>query len=415
MSVQSQLERNTEVRANEWPRWLGSESVLLSMYSFPEAPTFNAIPMLKQCFGRVVFLRNNNTCPTDYYVDPPELKEVGSRCDIRAAERRNLLWKLGRFARYALALRRELASGKYRLVIIHDYLALLAFSLVRKTTGFKGLAWFHSYDAIDLEHAPPSRYSLMRAVIARLDRMFGELDFFSLSTAERNRYYPVNRVKRESFVIRNYPLRMLYEKFQRPRRLGPEPVIKLLYQGSMGREHAFEEIIQSLGTPVAGKSVQLVLKGSIREDYRRELMALAEQSGMGERLVFTDFVPYPKLPEEGADCAIGLAIYAGKGILYQTAVGGNKIYEYIGVGLPVILLDTPYFRKHFGSRKWAFFTDLTKSSLRLTVETIISCYEEAANAAIEDFKREFTYEQAFLPALGRVVEALSQIRHDRSQ
>jgi len=245
--------------------------------------------------------------------------------------------------------------------------------------------------------------------------MFGELDFFSLSTAERNRYYPVGRVKRESFVVPNYPLRMLYEKFQRPRRLALEPVIKLLYQGSMGPEHAFEETIQSLGTPVAGKGVQLVLKGSIRENYRRELMALAERSGVGERLVFTGFVPYPKLPEEGADCAIGLAVYTGKGIGYQTAVGGNKIYEYIGVGLPVILLDTPYFRKHFGSRKWAFFADLTESSLRRAVETIVSCYEEAANAAIEDFKREFTYEQAFLPALGRVVEALAQFRHDGSQ
>lgn len=416
MSVKSQVEQNAEAKAKEPLPWLRLEPVLLSMYSLPEAPTFNAIVMLKKCFGRVVFLRNNYTCPADYYVDPPELKEVGSPCAIRAAESRNLLWKLGRFTRYALALRRELASGEYRLVILHDYLALLAFGLMRKLAGFRGLAWFNSYDAIDLEHFRSSRFSLMGLVVARLEALFAELDFFSLPTEERKPYYPLNRVKQETFIIPNYSAMALCEPFQRYRRLEAEPVIQLIYQGSLGRGHGFEEIIRALAVPVAGRSVQFVLKGRIREDYRRELVALAEQSGMCERLLFPGFVPYPRLPEQAASGTIGLAIYTGKDIMNRTpGTASNKIYEYIGVGLPVILLDTPYFRKYFGARKWAFFTDLSVSSLRLTIEEILSRYEEAANAAIEDFQREFTYEGVFTPALSRVVEELSRFRHDRSQ
>jgi glycosyltransferase involved in cell wall biosynthesis len=416
MSVKSQVELNTEAKANEWPRWLGSESVLVSMYSLPEAPTFNAILMLKKCFGRVVFLRNNYTCPPDYYVDPPELEEVGSPCDIRTAEGRNLLWKLGRFTRYALALRRELASGQYRLVILHDYLALLAFGLVRKMAGFEGLAWFNSYDAIDLDHFRPSRFTLMGQVVARLEVLFAELDFFSLPTEERKRYYPLHRVKRETFVIPNYSAMAHCEPFQRPRRLEAEPVIRLIYQGSLVRGHGYEEIIRALAAPVAGRRVEFILKGRIREDYRRELEALAAQSGMGERLIFPGFVPYPKLPEQAASGTIGLAIYTGKDIMNRTpGTASNKIYEYIAAGLPVILLDTPYFRKYFGAREWAFFTDLSESSMRETIAEILSRYEEAANAAMEDFKREFTYESVFNPALCRVVEVLSRFRHDRSQ
>jgi glycosyltransferase involved in cell wall biosynthesis len=399
-----------------WPRWLRSESVLLSMYSLPEAPTFNAILMLKQCFGRVVFLRNNYICPTDYYVDPPELKEIGSPCDVRAAESHTLLWKLARFARYALALRRELARGEYRLVILHDYLSLLAFGLVRKMAGFGGLAWFNSYDAIDPDHFRPSRFSLMGQVVARLEALFAELDFFSLPTEERKPYYPLDRVKRETFVIPNYSARTLCEPFQRDRRLEAEPVIRVVYQGSLVRGHGYEEIIRALATPVAARSVQLILKGRIREDYRRELEALAAQSGMGERLIFPGFVPYPKLPEQAASGTIGLAVYTGKDVMNRTpGTASNKIYEYIAVGLPVILLDTPYFRKYFGARKWAFFSDLSESSLRQTIEEILSRYEEAANSAIADFQREFTYESVFTPALSRVVEALTRIGHDRSQ
>lgn len=376
-------------------------------HTLPEPPTLNAVLMLKQCFGRVVFFRNNIKYPPDFYLDTPELKEFGKCYAIDETMGKNTLWKLARFVRYALAFRKELARGSYRLVVLHDYLALLAFSLVRKSAGYRGLVWFNSYDAIDLEHTPPGRFSLMRLVVARHEKLFAELDFFSMPTAERRPFYPLHRVKREAFVIPNFPALTYYERFQKQRHTLPDGPIRIVYMGALGAGHGYEEVIRAMNTPVAGRTVQLILMGWIREAYRQQILDFAKQYEMSDQVVLTGFVPYPKLPGKAADCTIGLGIYTGKDIMNRTpGTASNKIYEYIAVGLPVILLDTPYFRKYFGMRKWAFFTDLSESSLRNTVEDILSRYEEASTAAVQDYRREFTYENVFTPALERVVDAL---------
>src|SRR5438094_497140 len=123
----------------EWPAALREQCVLLGMFSAkPEPPTMNAILVLKQCFGRVLLVRNNMSFPANYYLDPPELLEIGAPCDSNLAATRNAFWKLARFIRYAWALCRQLAYGRYQLVILHDYLALLAFYLVRRVAKFRG-------------------------------------------------------------------------------------------------------------------------------------------------------------------------------------------------------------------------------------------------------------------------------------
>lgn len=384
------------------------EPVLLAMFStLPEPPTQNAILMLKRRFSRVVYLRNNFAFPANYYLDTPELKEIGSPCSSADARVKSALWKTARFARYAMALRRELASGRYRLVVIHDYLALLAFWMVRKRAAYRGLAWFNSYDAIDLQHAKPSRFSLMRLAMAKHEELFRELDFFSLPTEERKPYYPLDAVKRETFVIPNFPAAAYYRKFERRRE--PEGPIRLIYMGALGRGHGYEEIIRSLAEPVAGRELQLVLKGWIDAGYRRELESLAAQEGVSGRLQFAGYGPYPQVGELAASCTIGLALFTGKDIMNRTlGTASNKIYEYCAVGLPVVLFDTPYFRGHFERRRWAFFTDLTQESLRSTMEQIMTRYEDASAAAVADFRREFTFESVFTPALRRVMDALGE-------
>lgn len=391
---------------------LRSESVLLLQFSsLPEPPTQNAILMLKRCFGRVVFLRNNQTFPADFYLDAPELKEIGSPCASADARRKNAAWKLARFAQYAFALRRELARGACRLVIIHDYLALLAFHLVRKSAGYRDLAWFNSYDVIEPD-SRPGRFSLQRMVIARHEKLFAELDFFSLPTEERKRWYPLAGIKRETFVIPNFPAVSYYERFERRRRTAPGDVIRLIYMGALGRGHGYEEIIRSLRTPIAGRTLHLVLKGWIDEDYKRELTALARENGVGERLEFVGFGPYPQVAELAASCTIGLALFTGKDVMNRTlGTASNKIYEYAAVGMPVILFDSPYFRDHFEHRSWAFFTDLSEMSIRNTVELILSRYDQASAAAFRDFREDFNFEKVFTPALRTVVNALAQPVH----
>lgn len=385
------------------------EKVLVLMYAgIPEPPTLNAILMLKQYFQDVSFFRNNLYFPAESYPDTPTLLEIGRMIDVRSAMNKSALWKLSRFARYCTALSWHLRHTLYPIVIIHDYLALLAFSLVRRVVGYQGLTWFNSYDSIDQAAARIRRWSLMDLVVRRHERLFSELDYFSAPASERMCYYPVNRVRRRTFVIPNYPAIAFYRHFFRQRRLRDEKSMRLIYQGALGRGHGFENIIKILGRTVAGKPLELVLTGWIDEDYKRELLGLAAKHGVEQRLSFAGFQFYRMVPELACRCTVGIAIYTGRDIM-NTTVGtaSNKIYEYAALGLPVILYDTPHFRHYLGERRWAFFTTLSETSLLHTLEAVAECYDAAASAASEDFRGELNFERVFMPALRTVLEQMS--------
>ena len=385
------------------------EKALVLMYSgIPEPPTLNAILMLKQYFQDVTLFRNNLYFPTESYLDTPTLLEIGGVIDVRSAMNKSAFWKLFRFARYYTALSWHLRHTLYPIVIIHDYLALLAFSLVRGVVGYQGLTWFNSYDCIDQAAARFRAWSLMDWVVRRHERLFSELDYFSAPAGERMCHYPVNRVRRQSFVIPNYPAIAFYRNFSHPRRLRDEKSVRLIYQGALGRGHGFEDIIKILGRTVAGKPLELVLKGWIEEDYKRELIKLAAKHGVEQRLSFAGFGVYRTVPELASRCTIGIAIFTGQDIMNTTlATASNKIYEYAAVGLPVILYDTLHFRHHLGRRRWAFFTTLSEASLLQTLEAVAECYDAAADAACEDFRREFNFERVFTPALHTVLKQMS--------
>jgi glycosyltransferase involved in cell wall biosynthesis len=385
------------------------EKALVLMYTgTPEPPTLNAILMLKQYFRDVTFFRNNLYFPADSYLDTPTLLEIGSVTEVRSAMSKSAVWKLCRFARYCAALSWHLRQTLYPIVIIHDYLALLAFSLVRGVVGYQGLTWFNSYDAIDQAAARGRPWSLTDWAVRRHEQLFSELDYFSAPAVERMRYYPVNRVRRQSFIIPNYPAIAFYRNFSPQRRLRDEKSIRLIYQGTLGRGHGFEDIIKILDRTVAGKPLELLLAGRIGEDYKRELLGLAAKHGVEQRLSFAGFRFYRTVPELACRCTVGIAIYTGQDIMNITiGTASNKIYEYAALGLPVILYDTPHFRHHLSERRWAFFTTLSETSLVQALEAVAKCYDAAAYAANQDFRRELNFERVFTPALHTVLKQMS--------
>jgi glycosyltransferase involved in cell wall biosynthesis len=321
---------------------------------------------------------------------------------------KSALWKIKRFIRYCLALLKELRSGKYQLVVSHDYLSLLAYWVLKPLSGYKGLTWFNSYDALDLKNNPVNSHSLMNLVAKNHDKLFSQLDFFSLPAVERKQYYPCGKVKRETFVIPNFPAVSFYKPFYKPKKIEQQQVIKLIYQGALGPGHGYEEIIKILGKMVRGKSLHLILKGWIAEDYKQALTELALQCGVADKLSFESFSFYRTVPQLASTCNIGLAIFTKQDIMNKTlGTASNKIYEYAAVGLPVVLYDSSHFRVYLGNKPWAFFTDLSEESLLSTFESIVDNYQVAASSAYENFLQEFNFERVFTPALRSVTNALS--------
>ncbi len=385
------------------------EDILVAMYSgLPEPPTLNALLVLSKWFRSVLFFRNKLEFPIENYLHQPLLKEIGLELDTRDAAKKNTLWKLSRFANYCLALYKELRSKKYRLVIFHDYLSLLAFWLVKRWSGYNGLTWFNSYDVLDMQKFPVGRFSLISLVVRNHGKIFSELDYFSLPALERKQYYPVNKVKRETFFIPNFPAASYYAPHYQPKKMD-EPVIKLIYQGALGKGHGYENIIGILDKTIHGKPLQLILKGWIAEEYKEELIRLAESRRVGDRLRFEGFSAYSSVRQLASTCTAGLAIFTGNDIMNKTlATASNKIYEYMAVGMPVILYDTPHFREYFEGKPHFFFTDLSEQSLLSVLENIAGNYEAASASAFGNFMEHHTFEKVFTPALVTVIKALGK-------
>ena len=385
-----------------------AEDILFCMYSgLPEPPTLNAILVLAQYFKSVTMLRNNLDFPAESYPHTPVLKEIGVRYTTKEAAEKSAIWKMARFARYCLALFNQLRSGKFKLVIIHDYLGLLAWWLVKNWAGYQGLVWFNSYDVIDMENVPLGRFSLIRMVVKNHEKIFSELDFFSLPAAERKPYYPCDKVKKGVFVIPNFPSSSFYRPFYKPNRLDGQDSIKMIYQGALGPGHGYENFIKTLDKKVKGKSLQLILKGWISDDYKQQLVELAEKHGVVDRLIFKGFSLYRSVPELASTCTIGLAIFTKNDVMNKTlGTASNKIYEYAAVGLPVILYDTPHFRQYLDQWDWAFFTDLSEASILNIIENIMEDYQATAQSAHESFEQEYNFEKVFQPAFHSVMEAM---------
>jgi glycosyltransferase involved in cell wall biosynthesis len=384
------------------------KNALFCMYSgLPEPPTLNAIAASSDYFDNITFLRSAMLFEGWNYPKNVNLVEVGQKKDIKEYVAMNFIKKMQHFFLFCYILRSFLKKQNHQILIVHDYLGLLAAWLVNKTLATKTKLWFNSYDVIDLAYSKPSKYSLMNIFIKNMTKIFAELDFFSLPAKERLSHYPIENMKGEYFVMPNYPAISFYTKFYKKSTLEAKPEIRLIYQGALGKLHGYEQIIPLLNKKIKGKKLRFILKGWIYEDYKQELIDLARQCGVETQLSFEGFSSYTTVPELASTCDIGLAIFTKQDIMNKTlGSASNKIYEYAAVGLPVLLYDTPHFREYLGNYEWAFFTDLSENSLLNNIENIVTQHQLISQQAHESFLRDFNYEKIFAPVIQKVLSKL---------
>jgi glycosyltransferase involved in cell wall biosynthesis len=126
------------------------------------------------------------------------------------------------------------------------------------------------------------------------------------------------------------------------RRLGlPDGSFVLGYTGSVSREQGLETCIAALVTLPA--HVWLVVLGGPRDALRR-LESLAVTRGVRDRFRALDAVP----PDEAVrvQCAfdVGLAAVDGSGPNFDFRLP-NKLFDYMALGLPVVVSDYPALRQ----------------------------------------------------------------------
>lgn len=294
---------------------------------------------------------------------------------------------------FARLLLKTIRKVRPKLLLVYDPLIWLPLSFIKPFLPSDLKIWYHNHDVADPLYL--KKYSLFGVAVKFERKYFTSLDYFSLPSLDRKKYFPMDAFRGKFFYLPNYPSAYLFNQFNEQKKTAIGP-LTLLYQGSIGPKHGFEEIIPHLGNSVNGRSLEMELVGYIEEQYKQELIALAKFYGTEKFLRIKPPMAYLEVVKNAQHCHIGLAIYCKNDVMNSTiGTASNKIYEYAASGMPVLLYDSTYFRNALGLRQWALFTDLSKESLLNTLDNAIRQFNFLSESALQDFRQELSFEKCF--------------------
>lgn len=377
--------------------------IVVGIYIDPDffPPTINAILNFAEVCEEVIVVSRNN-CLGDFpYPGNVVLKKVGQYSTVREMEKQPVILKAVEFLKFTYRLFRSYRSNKCELLVLYDHIALFSFFLTKSISG-KSKVWYHNHDM-------PIKEMIKKRTIGGLAAAYEEkgmrnIDFFSLPSQERLPFYSHINAGIPVFIIPNYPSLKVYGNVQ----IGPDKKgFKIIYQGFIGSGHALEEVIQCLETYRPNNNIQLILKGSVNAEYKKELNELAHRLGVADQLHWHLIGPYKELPSLTASCNAGIGINQNTDIISRNqGTASNKIYEYAACGLPVIVFDNEQFRKYLDKFPWVFFTDGSVDSFRKHINNIHQNGCDLGKLARESFEQELNFEKVFLPVLNEITRTI---------
>lgn len=374
--------------------------VLLAIYADPEMypPTLNTTIELSKRGAEVHIVGRHFINSKFNYPELVKIYRTHKPIPLESLSSRSKIQKISYFLKFIKCIRDQIKTSKYDIIIAHDLLASFAVWMIKKILFIKEtLFWYHSHDVVHKKTY--SKFSVMALAKFFERKTLNSFDVFSLPVRERLAYYPLHPEKKNIFIIPNYPRKSLINNIQHPKKISDhrEENIRLIYQGSLGTKHGFEDIIKVLRYKIFGKPLSLTLIGPIAPKYKKELLELAKENKVVGQLHILEAVHYTKLLEITSRHHIGLAIHLpGKRAIYNLgATSSNKIYEYIALGLPVLLYDTVHYRKYLDKYAWSAFTSLKEASLVNSIKELMTNYLEKSKNAICDFNSKLNYELVF--------------------
>jgi hypothetical protein len=380
--------------------------VVVSIYIDPDfyPPTINAIIALSEAFDEVVVVTRNNSENNFPFPHNVKLRKCGTYMTVRQTESTSALRKIISFVSFTFTLFKAVISKKTRLLVLFDPLPLFSFYLFAPLISKKKKIWYHNHDMPRIDKL--RKYAIGWFAAKAEHRAMKAIDFFSLPSSDRLEFYPNLENKIPFFNLPNYPSLKVYRKIENKE---INKVLKIIYQGFIGPGHALEEILPLLKETIENHQLKLVLKGSVRDDYKLKIHALADSYKVTDHIIWLGIGPYAELPGITSGCDIGIAIHMNTDNVSRTlGTASNKIYEYAACGLPAILYKNEQFEKYLSNYEWTYFSDGTTESLRQSIKSIIRDLSEVGSKARMDFEKELNFEMAYQPALGEVLKSLHQ-------
>ena len=180
-------------------------------------------------------------------------------------------------------------------------------------------------------------------------------------------------------------------------------------QGRIGDGHAIEATLRSLpewSNPRWGFAVM----GPGDEAYRARLLEIARELGVEDRFAILPPVGYDKVSQFTRGADVGHALYQPLHVNnVHISTASNKIMEYLSVGLPLLVSDTPALRALVENYSCGACADESApAAIARAVNALLGDAPSAAQmgqSARRAFEEVFCYDRQFAPII-EVVRAL---------
>jgi hypothetical protein len=373
---------------------LQNRNLVIGIYFHPEAypPTLNAIGELSDCFKEITVVHRPHAKTEWQYPENVRTVASGSFVTVRQQELASLPVKIGYFATFMKSMLKACREKNPAVILVYDSMSLLAYRLIRPLIPKDHILWYHNHDVSEWQTL--RKYSIGWFAGKTEAKAFTYIDIFSLPSNERKQYFPFDSFAGQYFFIPNYPARKFYNRFYKPKTL--DSPLRLIFQGSIGPYHGIEEIISFLGETIAGRELELVLKGPCREEVKKEYEDLARKHDVSSKLIFAGVTAYAEVPRTASTCHIGIGILAKNDIMNLTlGTASNKLYEYAAVGLPVVYYNSENFARFLGRFPWAVPAPLSAIGIKEAISKIAANYEQLSVQAHKDFDSSLNFESGF--------------------
>lgn len=370
---------------------------LVLNYTHPEGypPTFNAINNLSKNTKKVIVL-STNTLETKWkYDNNVELHLLNAEKDRFKSINRSKFRKVKDYFNYGKSLFRLLKKNKPDLVLIYDNVPFLFYYIVSKVflSSKKTKVWYHNHDVFPLSYYKKYSINWFGAICEQ--KKLNIADYFSLPANERKEYFPMNNYNGKYFFLPNYPSIHFHGQIDIVKKHITDKV-NIIYPGNICEKHGFEDIITILNKKIDGKTIHLTLLGDITENYKSTLLKIAKEHSCLNNLIFKERVSYFDVPKVMEYQHIGWAVNKPLDVTYSTGgTAANKIYEFLALGMPIILFDNKHYRDYLEGNDWAIFSNLSEDSLIESIRLATNEYASLSMKARESFEKNYSFETHF--------------------
>ena len=227
---------------------------------------------------------------------------------------------------------------RYSVVVVHNMPNFLVYvSLLARARGARVVLDIHDpMPEIYMDHHRVGRNHLWVRVL-RLEERIGCLGAHYLMTvneAMRERLVQHGRSRKDIAVLLNLPDERIFSpNANRSSPSGAGHPFTLVYTGTVSSRYGLDLAIRGVKYLERSiPSIRLLIVGDGPD--RARLKALAQEAGVGDRVVFRDPLPLEEVPALLSECQVGLSTHPDGS--FWNLYFSTKVVEYMNVGLSVV-------------------------------------------------------------------------------